>query len=144
MLQEKNPSGLNKLSKIGLGLTYACAIHCIVSPVFLAFMPIVSSKMFHNPAIEVLLLGSSFFLIGITNLVGFINHHKQFAPMAFMFLGFSLIVSGHLSENLTLEILMALAGGVSLTYSLLLNRKAKNNTEAIQCCDHADKLGEHK
>ncbi len=113
-------------NKIGLGLSFACALHCIISPIFIGFLPIVGSEMIHNPALEILLLGSSFLLIGITNLIGFIRHHKRFAPLAYMFLGFSLILTGHLAEGFIYEILGALLGGSFLAFSLYINQKEKS------------------
>lgn len=124
-------------SKIGLGLSFACAVHCVVSPLFIAFLPVVSAELFHNPAIEIILLGSSFLLIGITNLIGFIKHHKQFAPMVYMFLGFSLILSGHLTHNHGVEFGGALVGGLFLAYSIYLNNQAKKQKptcESNTCC----------
>lgn len=137
MLQKaKNNTRKLNWSKIGLGLSFVCAIHCIISPIFIAFLPIVGSEMLHNPALEIILLGSSFLLIGITNLVGFIRHHKRFAPISYMFLGFSLLLTGHLADGLTYEIIGALLGGCFLAFSLYINQKEKTKSASTDCCAH--------
>ena len=94
----------------------------------------VSAKLFHNPAVEIILLGSSFLIVGITNFIGFVRHHKKYAPIVYMLLGFSLIISGHVSEQFTVEIIASVIGGLLIAYSIYVNTKAKQEVQKSSCC----------
>lgn len=123
--------------KVGVSLSFICAVHCVISPIFIALLPVVSSTVFHNPAIEIILLGSSFLIVGVTNLIGFIEHHKKYAPIAIMLLGFSLIISGHLTDNYLIEIFSSVLGGIFIGFSILFNSRAKHEVaQKDPCCKH--------
>lgn len=122
--------------KIGVGLSFACAVHCALTPIFIAFLPMVSSKLFHNSTLEVILLGSSFLIVGITNFIGFVRHHQKYAPLVYMLLGFSLIISGHYSHNYLIEIIAAIAGGFLIAFSIYLNTKATHDSQEHCCTEH--------
>lgn len=136
MLQRMNKktNKYSTLEKIGVSLSFICAIHCIITPLFIAFLPMLSSTVSHNPAIEIILLGSSFLIVGIVNLIGFIKHHKTFAPLVYMLLGFSIILSGHLTHLELAEQLASIVGGVFIGLSIYANTKAKENNPKHSCC----------
>lgn len=122
--------------KIGVGLSFICAIHCALTPLFIAFLPLVSSKVFHNSTIDAVLLGSSFLIVGITNLIGFVRHHQKYAPLVYMLLGFSLILSGHSSHVFWLEIGASVIGGCLIAYSIFVNTKATHDAKEDCCHQH--------
>jgi len=120
--------------RIGLSLSFACAVHCVLTPIFIAALPFMSSTVFANPAIEVVLLAASFVITGAVNLRGFMKHHKKYAPLVIMLLGFSLILSGHAAHNTAGEAVFATLGGLMLAYSLFLNRRKKEQAGKPACC----------
>lgn len=123
--------------RIGVGLSFACAIHCALTPIFIGFLPVVSAKLAHNHTLEYLLIGSSFLIVGFTNFIGFIKHHKQYAPLVTMLLGFSFIISGHMAHTPVFELGAALIGGFLIAYSIYLNAKAKQAANQSNCsCSH--------
>lgn len=135
MLHERYQSN-SKLSlweRIGAGLSFACAIHCIATPLLIAFLPMASSTLAHSHEIEYILLSISFIIVGLTNLIGFLKHHKQYAPIVYMLLGFSLVLSGHATDQFILEILLSLVGGGFIAFSLFKNHQSKHQQSNCSC-----------
>ncbi|MBX2846533.1 MAG: MerC domain-containing protein [Saprospiraceae bacterium] len=120
--------------RIGLGLSFVCVVHCILTPVFIALLPVMSSTVFANPAFEIILLALSFLITGAINIIGFMKHHKKYAPLATMLLGFSFIISGHVTHHHIAEAILATIGGLLLAYSIYLNRKKKQQASKVACC----------
>ncbi len=131
-IKNKNKK-VSLLERIGLGLSFACALHCIATPLLLAFLPLASSTLAHSHELDLILIVSSFVIVGFTNLVGFIIHHKQYAPLVYMLLGFSLVVSGHVTEIYSLQLLLGILGGLFVAISIVLNKKAKDKKKQIDC-----------
>lgn len=121
------------LERLGMGLSLLCAVHCLVTPLFIAFLPIVSSKMIHNPAFESVLLGSSFFIVGLTNLIGFLQHHKKWQPIILMLLAISVILTGHFIHSAVSEIICSSIGGGLLAYSVYVNQQQRKIALNKQC-----------
>lgn len=61
-----------QLSKVGPWVSIACAIHCMVSPILLAVLPIVPA----SEPIELALIGVSVAIGMITLLAGYREHRK--------------------------------------------------------------------
>ncbi len=134
MLQRnKNTHSKSLWENLGIGLSFACAVHCLVTPLLIAFLPIASSTLAHSHELELILLASSFIIVGFTNVVGFLNHHKQYKPIVYMLLGFSLVISGHVTDNTIVEIVLGFLGGGFVAYSIFCNRQATKAKQKHTC-----------
>lgn len=115
----------NFLEKLGIGLSLLCAIHCMLTPILVAFLPVVSSNIFHNPAIESILLGSSFLIVGFTNVRNFKKYHQKYQPIAIMVFAMSIILIGHFIHSEIAETICSIIGGCLLAYSVYVDQQAK-------------------
>jgi predicted membrane protein len=65
---------------IGIGTSVACAIHCVVLPVFLSSFPVFGVNIIHNFWFESLMILLAF-VVGFLSLRhGFVRHHRSPVP----------------------------------------------------------------
>lgn len=115
----------NGLERLGIGLSLLCAIHCMITPILVAFLPVVSSNIFQNPAIETFLLGSSFLIVGFNNINSFIKYHQNYKPIVIMAFAMCIILIGHFIHSELAETICSIIGGCLLAYSVYVNQLAK-------------------
>lgn len=89
----------------------ACAIHCAGLPLFITSLPLIGMEFLTNEWIEISMIVLSV-IVGTWALTGAYSIHKSFVPLTMLTLGFVLIGSGHLIENL--ESALVPLGGLSI------------------------------
>jgi hypothetical protein len=108
--------------RIGMGLSLACAIHCVATPLLVALLPLAGTSFLVEEQIEAtLILVSVTFSAG--NLCwGFRLHRKR---RALLILGASLafIATGQLVSEGPYEVVLLVSGALLLASSQLLNRR---------------------
>ena len=108
-------------STIGLFLSIACAIHCVITPILLVSYPILNDTMLHNPVLEWTALGL-LVLLGLFTMDHYKRkHHNNSLPSRIFILGAllcisALIVPSHFHEAVTIAgaLVIGLSHGVNL------------------------------
>lgn len=109
-------------SKIGIVLSFICAIHCILMPIIMMSFPFLNNSFLHDPILEWLILGSLIFL-GVFSLDHYKKkHHGSNSPMIIFGIGstlcfFSLIIHSEFHQSLMIigSILIAVSQAMNLT-----------------------------
>lgn len=70
-----------KWDKIGVSLSIACSIHCLLMPFVIAFLPAIGQQYLDNVWMEATLLGSSFVLAGVTFVLDYKRLHANRLPL---------------------------------------------------------------
>ena len=113
------------LEKVGLFLSFACAIHCLAMPFLVFFAPYILSSHVFSPLIEWALVGSSFLLATYLLISDYLKHQKL-RPL--IFLGIALIIKivDVLVGQKSFEWIFGILLGLSVTYAYWINYKHKS------------------
>jgi len=119
---------------VGVGLSAACALHCLAVPV-LAGASFLSPSWLHAPAAEASIVGSAA-LIGYITLGMSFRHHRRALPLALLTTGLLLMVLGHVVPLPVGETATAVAGAALLIAGQLVDRRLRPCLDA--CCPAHD------
>ncbi len=113
---------LGKWDVAGMGLSIACAVHCLGTPLLLSALPLLGLEVLENEAIESSMIALIALLAGVTFFSGYRVHGRR----AHFILGGAgllmfLLVRPAVSE--ALEPYATLVGGVAFVVGHYLNRK---------------------
>jgi MerC mercury resistance protein len=113
---------LNKLERFGAGASLLCAIHCAATPVLLAVLPFLGSRLANAHWAEIVLIGVAASVGYLTLSLSF-RRHRQPLPLGLLTLGLALVGIGHTPTRHQVETAVAVAGGLTLAGAQLLNRR---------------------
>jgi MerC mercury resistance protein len=123
---------MEKVGKVGAGLSVACGIHCMLMPVLIAVLPLMGLGFFVHGWFEIGLMVSAIVLT-LANLCWGVWQHRNVLPMLTLLSGMMWFYLG-IGERHHWVYMMA-CGGCFLT-ATLLNR---NLCRARTCCpNHTD------
>lgn len=121
---------------LGAFASTACAVHCLLTPVVLAVLPLLGASFWAAPWLE---NGAVIFAmaLGLTSLLHGYSHHRQFRALGLLLGGMALLamgrwVIGHSSQ--TLETAFVVLGGMAVAGAHLINRRL---CQACEACHHA-------
>lgn len=113
------------LEKLGLFLSFACAIHCLAMPIVLFFAPYFIGTYAFGPVVEWVLVGSSFVLAAYLLIADYLLHRNVW-PLVFLGIGLFIklidIFIGQQSDEWIFGSLL----GVSVAYAYWINFKHKS------------------
>ena len=87
MSKYKHVKSLLPLEKMGIFLSFACAVHCLSMPLLFFFAPYFMSSFAFSARVEWFLVGSSFFLAALLLVQDYLKHRK---PLPLYFLGIAM------------------------------------------------------
>jgi len=108
--------------KLGVGLSGLCAIHCILLPVVLIFLPLSKSYLRANIFIEILIYTSVALVGGFFLRQDFLKHRNK-VPLTLFVAGLLLLIIAHAIHIYIYNIIALCIGGLLLAISQLLNIK---------------------
>jgi hypothetical protein len=80
---------------LGVSGSVICAVHCLVTPLLLAGLPVLAPQRLHDPAVEACLLASCA-VFGLLSLPrSYRREHRRVCPLALFTAGIALFVWGH-------------------------------------------------
>lgn len=126
-MKNRAVSRLAKWDIAGMGLSVACGIHCLATPILLSALPLLGVEiMGHNHQFEALMVGLIAVLAGVTYIRGFLMHERLgHFILGFVGLAIFLVVRpaiGH-SHDHSLEHLATVLGGFAFVLGHYLNWK---------------------
>jgi hypothetical protein len=107
-----------KWSMIFSGL---CAVHCLLTPVFIVALSVTSGKLMISQYAEYLLFSAGLFFAIITMFNSF-KIHRQLHILFITFSGFALIVAAHCFDSLLTETVLSFVGSILAIYGLYKNQ----------------------
>ena len=115
---QKHTIGSRKLLKIGSWLGMACAIHCVLTPLVLALLPLIGAGLQLDHRLEIgLLLFSS--ILSTVLMVKDKKEHHSILPLILLLCGFFFLVLTHIL-NAT-HVISSIDGGLLLGSAFLKN-----------------------
>ncbi len=113
------------IEKVGLFLSFACAIHCLAMPFIFFFAPYFIGTYAFGPVVEWTLVASSFLLAAYLLIADYLQHRK-IRPLVFLGIGFAIklidIFVGQQSDEWIFGTLL----GFSVAYAYWINFKHKS------------------
>ncbi|MGH7495958.1 MAG: MerC domain-containing protein [bacterium] len=133
-MAEKTPT--RYLDTFGAFASTACAVHCLLTPVVIAVLPLLGASIWATPWLEngAVLLA---LVLGLTSLLHGYSHHRQFRALGLLLGGVVLLIAGrwmigHASQ--LWETVFVVAGGMSVAGAHLINRRL---CQACDTCHHS-------
>ena len=115
------------LDIVGAMASALCAMHCAITPLLLGFTAIGSIAFLTNPHLEIIVLSLTASLALFSLLPSYLKGHRKGHALSLAFLGIFLLGSGHLIghewELPSVEVVLAVAGGLLLCLAHLKNLK---------------------
>ena len=100
------------LDLFGFFASFFCALHCALLPVLLVLLPFASHQLLLKPAVELLLVGLSMLMAGVSLLQSYHKHRRR-QVLFFIFGGFMLVILGlTLVPTQGLEVVFTCTGGL--------------------------------
>lgn len=84
---ELKPAYRAKLDAIGIGASLACAIHCILLPVFFTTLPFLGIEWLENSTLEIITVSISLLVGSLALLNGYRKHHRYIWPVLVFIIG---------------------------------------------------------
>ncbi len=111
-------------SKLGIGLSFLCAIHCMTMPIIMIAFPFLNNSFLHQPIVEWIIL-VSLVILGTFSLNHYRKkHHESHLPMVVFILGVLVCLVSLLSHNTNHHGLM-MTGSIIIAASQILNLSLK-------------------
>lgn len=124
-----------RLDRIGVITSCACAVHCALMPTLVGFLPLIGLSAMADERIELALIGIAC-VVGIGSLLpSFLGHHRRKLPLLIFGGGIMSVVAGHglLNQSVLLETTAIVAGGLLMMTAHILNRRLCKICCAAQC-----------
>lgn len=125
MSKQRSVKQFLPLEKLGLFLSFVCAIHCLAMPFVLFFAPYFIGTYAFGPTVEWVLVASSFMLAAYLLIADYM-HHRKVWPLVFLGIGLFIklidIFIGQQSDEWIFGTLL----GVSVSYAYWINFKHKS------------------
>jgi len=122
--------------KLGIFLSFACVLHCILLPIILPLLPFIGFAFDHNGLFHVYLSIIIVAIACITLMPGYLKHHNP-EPLGLAFIAACiLILSGIIEMKIghTLQITLAtVAGSCSMIWAHYTNHKNLCACEHHKC-----------
>jgi hypothetical protein len=117
------------IDKLGIVSSTTCAIHCLVLPLVITFIPYLGLSFFANETFEIIMLVTSIILSMFSICFGYKTHKNKKITLLFSF-GLSLLVLGryvHENNYTPTSALILFLGGIIIALSHYINKKLCNS-----------------
>lgn len=130
--QTSRAHAIQFMDTLGVGASSLCAVHCMLAPAILAFLPAVNGRFVHSDGTHHFLAFWVVFFCMAAIVPGYLKH-KRSAVLTLMVVGLSLVLYATFVAGRALgeswEIPIITCGNLSVIGAHLLNRKLSCNSE---------------
>ena len=123
------------LDTLGALASTACAVHCLLTPLVIAALPLLGVSLWAAPWLE---NGAVIFAIalGLSSLLHGYSHHRQFRALSLLLAGMVLLITGrwlvgHAAQPW--ETILVVSGGIAVAGAHLINRRL---CQVCDACHH--------
>lgn len=120
------------LHKFGASLSLLCAIHCLVTPLAITFLPMAGGSLFKNEAFEWAMITASAVLAAFLLSRDYWKTHKKALSLYIFGLGISILVGSHLTK--TPHYIISSLGGLLIFIAFITNYLHTHS--AHDCANH--------
>lgn len=106
----------SRLDKLGIAAASICAVHCVLTPLFIGLLPMVGLARLADERTEWAFVAISVTLGVVSLLPGYWRHHRRPAPLGVFVVGVLLILSARffLEDKQQVEIVVVVTGALFL------------------------------
>jgi len=126
--------GVEIAEGVGLMASWACAVHCALTPVLVSLLPMIGLGTLLDERVEWLLVGAALALGVLTLVPGYRRHHRRASPLAWFAAGAVILLAARLvlPHGTLAELPLAFLGAVLLTAAQLGNARLRH----VCPCEH--------
>lgn len=114
------------LDKLGMWLSGACAIHCAVLPVMIAFGVGSGLSWMLNHEFELIFLSISLCIASYSLIEGYLRVHNNLSVVVLALIGFVMLIIGHEMSSMAITAILSTIGGMCILISHLINYRLRN------------------
>jgi hypothetical protein len=114
--------GVRTLQRFGTVMSLVCAVHCLLTPVVVAMLPLVGHQLHEAHWVEALFIGVAA-TIGYLTLGFRCRQHGRFTPLLLLTVGLAAIVGAHLLLPEDGDLPFTIAGALMLAGAQFLDRR---------------------
>jgi MerC mercury resistance protein. len=123
--------GVTRFFKVASWLSILCGIHCLLTPVLLAVLPILGAQGRFGETTETVLIFLSITIGAISIGMG-VAQHRRWSLLAILAVAIAMILSGHYLAPDRFEAPMIVTGALIMAGGQFLNLRSHRDA----CCDH--------
>jgi hypothetical protein len=124
MSKLKQAKQLIPLEKLGLFLSFACAIHCLAMPFIFFFAPYLLGSFAFSTKVEWILVLLSFGLAAFVLILDF-QKHRRLKPLYFLAIAFGFKIIEVLLSSQSYDWIFGVLLGLSVAYAYWVNYQHK-------------------
>ncbi|MEN9959296.1 MAG: hypothetical protein RLZZ474_1540 [Bacteroidota bacterium] len=124
MSKLKQAKQLIPLEKLGLFLSFACAIHCLAMPFIFFFAPYLLGSFAFSAKVEWILVLLSFGLAAFVLILDF-QKHRRLKPLYFLAIAFGFKIIEVLLSSQSYDWIFGVLLGLSVAYAYWVNYQHK-------------------
>lgn len=115
----------DRLDRIGMVASCACAMHCALMPIVFGVLPLVGLGMLADERAEWVLIFIAIVIGAASLLPTYLRHHRRAMPLVLFAAGLTLIFIGKtlFEESATLEASMVVVGALAVALAHFINRR---------------------
>jgi hypothetical protein len=119
------------LDKAGIIVSALCAIHCLTLPVLVSVLPLIGLQFLADKIVEFILILVALFIATLSLSGSYLKIHRNFFPIAVIFIGFLILIIGrNLFEES--EVILTVSGALLVITAHIFNWKLSNKIIAAK------------
>lgn len=125
--QPLNSDGL--LDKTGAMVSWLCAVHCLMMPFVISFLPLVGISILAREGIEYIFIGLSVAVASLSLLPSYFKQHRKIRTLLLFVSGICLVILADLlfEESFPGKAIFVLSGAICITSAHFINRRLCRN-----------------
>jgi len=115
-----------RLDTAGFIASFICAIHCAITPLVLASLPLAGIKFIASPWFDILMISLSFIIASISLYRGYTQYHRRPQALLLVVIGFTFISIGEWGQ-IGYHIALTVGGALTVATSHIVNHFLTRN-----------------
>lgn len=120
--------------KTGTTISWLCAVHCLILPFAITFLPLSGLSFLVDEKVEWLIISLSVLIALVSLLPAYLQHHGKSRSLILFTFGIGSIIVSHLffEDSAVWKMLFIVCGAVSISAAHLLNHRSCRQCQRIE------------
>ncbi len=128
------------LDKTGAAASWLCAVHCLVMPLIVSFLPLLGTSFLAGEGGEYVFIGFSVVIAALSLLPGYFKQHGKIRILILFASGIGFVIFADVlfEESIIGKTAFSLVGAICISFSHFLNRRlCLDCRKCAETCSHS-------